>query len=112
MSAGAEEGPTGSARDPKAPEHAQPKSRARLALEHAGSGLSGVAIRRPVFTTMVMLGLLVLGIFSFRGLAIDQFPDVDIPVIAVQTVYAGASPETVEREVTERLEEAFNPVEG
>ncbi|HSK19446.1 MAG TPA: efflux RND transporter permease subunit, partial [Longimicrobiales bacterium] len=77
-----------------------------------GSGLSDVAIRRPVFTTMLMLGLIVLGLFSFRRLPIDQFPDVDIPVVAVQTIYVGASPETVEREVTRRLEEAFNPLEG
>lgn len=77
-----------------------------------GSGISDVAIRRPVFTTMLMFGLIVLGIFSFRRLPIDQFPDVDIPVVAVQTTYIGASPETVEREVTRRLEEAFNPVEG
>jgi len=77
-----------------------------------GSGLSDIAIRRPVFTTMVMVGLVVLGIFSFRRLSIDQFPDVDIPVITVQTVYPGASPETMEREVTRRLEEAFNPIEG
>src|SRR5690625_1199039 len=75
-----------------------------------GSGLSDIAIRRPVFTTMVMVGLVVLGIFSFRRLSIDQFPDVDIPVITVQTVYPGASPETMEREVTRRLEEAFNPI--
>jgi HAE1 family hydrophobic/amphiphilic exporter-1 len=77
-----------------------------------GGGLSGVAIRRPVFTTMIMLGLVVLGIFSFRRLSIDQFPDIDIPVVTVQTIYPGASPETMEREVTRRLEEAFNPVEG
>lgn len=77
-----------------------------------GGGLSGVAIRRPVFTTMIMVGLVVLGIFSFRRLAIDQFPDIDIPVVMVQTIYPGASPETMEREVTRRLEEAFNPVEG
>ncbi len=78
----------------------------------AGSGLSGVAIRRPVFTTMVMAGLIVLGLFGFRRLAIDQFPDVDIPVVSVQTIYPGASPETVEREISRRLEEAFNTVEG
>lgn len=78
----------------------------------AGGGISGLAIRRPVFTTMVMLGLIVLGLFSYQRLNIDEFPDVDIPVVAVQTVYPGASPETVEREVTERLEEVFNPIEG
>ena len=80
--------------------------------EVAGGGISGIAIRRPVFTTMLMLGLIVLGLFSFRRLPIDEFPDIDIPVVAVQTTYIGASPETVEREVTERLEEVFNPVQG
>jgi len=77
-----------------------------------GGGLSGLAISRPVFTTMLMSLLLVLGIFSFRRLPIDQFPAVDIPVITVQTIYPGASAEVIEREVTRRLEEAFNPVEG
>ncbi|MDQ2670854.1 MAG: efflux RND transporter permease subunit [Gemmatimonadota bacterium] len=80
-------------------------------LSHGG-GLSGLAIRRPVFTAMVMLGLIVLGLFSYRQLAIDQFPEVDIPVVTVQTTYPGASAETIEREVTRRMEEAFNPVEG
>jgi HAE1 family hydrophobic/amphiphilic exporter-1 len=51
-------------------------------------------------------------VFSFRRLPIDLFPEIDIPVVVVQTVYPGASPEAVEREVTERLEEAFNPVQG
>ncbi|MCC6242745.1 MAG: efflux RND transporter permease subunit [Gemmatimonadaceae bacterium] len=78
----------------------------------AGGGLSGLAIRRPVFTTMIMVGLIVLGIFGYRRLAIDQYPDVDIPVVNVQTVYPGASAETIEREVSRRMEEAFNPVEG
>ena len=76
------------------------------------SGLSGVSIKRPVFTTMMMVALVVLGLFGYRRLPIDQFPNVDIPVVSVQTVYAGASSETVEREVTRRLEEAFNPVAG
>jgi HAE1 family hydrophobic/amphiphilic exporter-1 len=77
-----------------------------------GGGISGLAIRRPVFTTMVMVGLMVLGLFAYRRLQIDQYPEVDIPVVSVQTVYPGASPETIEREVSKRLEEAFNPVEG
>ncbi|MDB4908564.1 MAG: multidrug resistance protein [Gemmatimonadetes bacterium] len=76
------------------------------------TGLSGVSIRRPVFTTMLMVGLVVLGLFSYRRLPIDQFPNVDIPIVAIQTVYPGASSETIEREVTRRLEEAFNPVAG
>jgi hydrophobic/amphiphilic exporter-1 (mainly G- bacteria), HAE1 family len=82
-----------------------------MAISSVG-GLSGLAIKRPIFTTMLMVLLVVLGIFSFKRLPIDQFPNVDIPVAVVQTVYPGASPETVEREVTRRMEEAFNPVEG
>jgi HAE1 family hydrophobic/amphiphilic exporter-1 len=62
--------------------------------------------------TMVMIGLVVLGLFSYRRLPIDQFPNVDIPVVTIQTVYPGASSETIEREVTRRMEEVFNPVEG
>jgi HAE1 family hydrophobic/amphiphilic exporter-1 len=77
-----------------------------------GGGLSGVAIRRPIFTLMIMVGLIVLGIFSYRKLSIDQYPSVDIPVVTVQTTYPGASAETIEREVTERMEQAFNPIEG
>jgi hydrophobic/amphiphilic exporter-1 (mainly G- bacteria), HAE1 family len=93
--------------DDKRPmEKRPPEARATM------GGLSGVAIRRPVFTTMVMVGLVVLGIFSYRRLPIDQFPNVDIPVVTVQTVYQGASAESIEREVTRRMEEAFNPVEG
>ena len=84
----------------------------RSGLDSVGGGLAGVAIRRPVFTAMMMIGLMVLGIFGYRRLAIDQFPDIDIPVVVVQTIYPGASPEVMEREVTRRLEEAFNPVEG
>lgn len=76
------------------------------------SGLIGVAVRQPVFTTMIMLGLMVLGIFSFRRLAIDQYPDISIPIVSIQTTYPGAAPETVEREVTKRIEEAVNPTQG
>ncbi|MBA4072370.1 MAG: AcrB/AcrD/AcrF family protein [Gemmatimonas sp.] len=80
--------------------------------EHrAGRGLSALAIRRPVFTAMMMSALVVLGFFSYRRLPIDLFPKVDMPIVTVQTVYPGASAGTVEREVTRRLEEAFNPVE-
>ena len=77
-----------------------------------GSGLSGVAIRRPVFTVMVMLALITLGIFSLRRLPIEEMPDVELPFVAVSVIYPGASPETMEREVTRRLEESFNTVQG
>lgn len=78
----------------------------------AGGGLIRVAIANPVFTVMMMIGLVVLGLFSFRGLSIDQYPDVSIPVVSIQTIDPGASPEVVERDVTRILEEAVNPVQG
>ncbi len=74
--------------------------------------LSDVSIKRPVFATMMMLALVVLGLFSFRRLGLEDFPDVQFPFLIVQTQYPGASPEAVEREVTKRIEEAINPVQG
>jgi len=82
-----------------------------MSAPSSGGGLSALAIRRPVFTAMVMSALVVLGYFSYRRLPIDQFPAIDLPIVTVQTTYPGASASTVEREVTRRLEEAFNPVE-
>ena len=62
-----------------------------------GGGLSGVAIRRPVFTAMLMIALVVLGYSGYRRLPIDLMPNVEFPVVAVTVVYPGASPETIER---------------
>ena len=67
--------------------------------------LSDLSIKQPVFATMMMLALAVLGIASYRQLRVDQFPDVEFPIVTVTTVYPGASPETVEREVTQKIEE-------
>jgi len=74
--------------------------------------LSNLSIKRPIFASVMMLALVTLGIFSYRRLAIDMFPDVEIPVLSIVTKYPGASPETVEREVTKRIEEAANPISG
>ena len=74
--------------------------------------LSDLSIKRPIFAAVMMLALVILGIFSYRRLAIDMFPDVEIPVLSIITKYPGASPETVEREVTKRIEEAVNPISG
>jgi len=74
--------------------------------------LSNLSIKRPIFAAVMMLALVTLGIFSYRRLAIDMFPDMEIPVLSVVTKYPGASPETVEREVTKRIEEAVNPISG
>jgi HAE1 family hydrophobic/amphiphilic exporter-1 len=74
--------------------------------------LSNLSIKRPVFATMMMLALIVLGLFSLRRLKLDEMPDVELPFVMVQTRYPGASPEAVEREVTKKIEEAVNPIEG
>jgi HAE1 family hydrophobic/amphiphilic exporter-1 len=74
--------------------------------------LSDVSIKRPVFATMMMMALVVLGLFSFKRLGLDDMPDVEFPFLVVQTQYAGASPEAVERELTRKIEEAVNPVQG
>ena len=74
--------------------------------------LSDLSIRRPVFAAVIMLTLVTLGVFSYRRLGLDFFPNVEIPVIIITTTYPGASPETVEREVTKRIEEAVNPIAG
>ena len=74
--------------------------------------LSNLSIKRPIFATVMMLALVTLGIFSYRRLAIDMFPDVEIPVVSVVTKFPGSSPETVERELSKRIEEAVNPISG
>ncbi len=71
-----------------------------------------ISIANPVFATMMMLALLVLGLFSYHSLKVDQLPDVELPVVVVQTDYPGASPENVEEEVTRKIEEAVNTVSG
>jgi len=74
--------------------------------------LSNLSIKRPIFASVMMLALVTLGMFSYRRLAIDMFPDVEIPILSIVTKYPGASPETVEREVSKRIEEAVNPISG
>lgn len=74
--------------------------------------LSDVSIKRPVFATMMMVALVVLGTVSYFRLSVDEYPDVTYPVIVVQTAYPGASPEVVERELSKPMEEALNTTEG
>ncbi len=61
---------------------------------------------------MLAVSLVALGVFSYRELSIDLMPNVEIPVLTIQTIYPGASPVTVEREVTKRIEEAVNTISG
>lgn len=74
--------------------------------------LASIAIKRPVFTTMVTLFLMVLGIMGLSKLGTDRFPDVSFPVVVVTTVYPGASPSEVEQLVTKPLEDAIVSTNG
>ena len=74
--------------------------------------LSNVSIKRPVFATMMMVALVVLGIVSYDRLAIDEYPDITYPIVIAQTTYPGASPEVMERDVSRPIEEALNTVQG
>src|SRR3990167_3503556 len=71
-----------------------------------------VSIANPVMAVMVMLAFVVLGLFSYQRLAVDQFPNIDFPTVVVQMEYPGASPEIVESEVTKKVEEAVNAIAG
>src|SRR3989344_5581125 len=62
-----------------------------------------VSLKNPVFATMVMLAIVVLGLFSYQRLKVDQFPNIDFPVVVVTVDYPGASPEIAESEVTNSI---------
>jgi HAE1 family hydrophobic/amphiphilic exporter-1 len=74
--------------------------------------LSDISIKRPVFATMMMVALVVLGIVSYKRLAIDEYPDITYPVVIAQTSYPGASPEVMMRDISKPIEEALNTVQG
>ncbi len=74
--------------------------------------LAEICVRRPVFATMIILSLTVVGAFSFLSLGVDLFPKIDFPTITVTVVNPGASPEEVETEITQKVEEAVNTISG
>ena len=74
--------------------------------------LAALCVRRPVFASVLILSLTVIGGFSFMQLGIDQFPKVDFPTVVVSTRLPGAAPEQVESEVTDKVEEAVNTISG
>ncbi len=71
-----------------------------------------VSLKNPVFATMVMVAIVVLGLFSYPRMQVDQFPNIDLPVVVITTEYPGASPEIVESEVTKKIEEGVNSIAG
>ncbi|MCA3084867.1 MAG: efflux RND transporter permease subunit, partial [Rhodocyclaceae bacterium] len=74
--------------------------------------MTKVSINNPVFATMVMAALMVLGLFSYKRLAVDQLPDVSMPIAVISTPYPGASAEAVEQDVVRPIEQAVNTING
>ena len=74
--------------------------------------LPEICIRRPVFATMLVVSLVVLGLASLRTLGVDIYPKVDFPTVTVTTRLEGASPEEIESQITKRIEEAVNTISG
>jgi hydrophobe/amphiphile efflux-1 (HAE1) family protein len=74
--------------------------------------ITRVSIKNPVFATMVMVGIAVLGLFAYNHLRVEQMPDVSLPFLLVETNYPGSSPEVVEADVTKPIEYAINTVAG
>jgi HAE1 family hydrophobic/amphiphilic exporter-1 len=72
--------------------------------------LAQLCVKRPVFATMLVLSLVVVGIFSYFSLGVDLFPKVDIPSVAVIVANPGASPEEIETEITKKVEDAVNTI--
>ncbi|MGR3551585.1 efflux RND transporter permease subunit [Pseudooceanicola sp.] len=74
--------------------------------------LTRISVNAPVFATMIMAALMVIGSYSFMRLPIEQLPDVDFPVVAVVVSYPGAAPEAVESDIIEPIEESVNTISG
>ncbi|HYM22228.1 MAG TPA: efflux RND transporter permease subunit, partial [Vicinamibacterales bacterium] len=74
--------------------------------------LAELCVKRPVFATVLILSLSVIGAFSFTRLGVDRFPKVDFPTVIVTTVQPGAAPEQIETEITDKIEEAVNTISG
>ncbi|CAN5572863.1 N/A [soil metagenome] len=74
--------------------------------------LAEICVRRPVFATMLILSLTVVGLFSYRSLGVDLFPKIDLPTITVTVINPGASPQEIETEITDKVEGAVNTISG
>ncbi|MFW1753809.1 efflux RND transporter permease subunit [Acinetobacter wanghuae] len=74
--------------------------------------LTRISVKYPVFTIMMMFCLMVLGLASWQRMGVEEFPDVDFPFVVIYTNYPGASPETVESEITKKLEDQINTISG
>ena len=74
--------------------------------------LSEFSIKRPIATVVLIIALMAIGLLALSKLRVNQIPDVEQPVLTVGVTYPGASPETVEREVVNRIEKALQGISG
>ena len=74
--------------------------------------LTRISIQHPVFASMMMLALMVLGLASWQKIGVEEFPNVEFPFVVVYTNYPGASPEIVESDVTRKIEDSVNTIGG
>ncbi|TNM63530.1 efflux RND transporter permease subunit [Aliirhizobium smilacinae] len=74
--------------------------------------LTRISVAHPVFATMMMVTILVLGLFSYNRLGVDLFPETDFPIVVVSATYSGASPASVESEISRPIEQALNTIGG
>ena len=74
--------------------------------------LAEVCVRRPVFASMLIAAIVVIGGVSFTQLGVDRYPRIETPVVSVTTSNPGATPESIEKEITDRIEAAVNTVAG
>src|SRR5690606_30869692 len=74
--------------------------------------LARICVQRPVFAWVLMLVILVLGVVGYKGLGVDKFPNVDLPVVVITTTLPGAAPDEVESEISDVIEGAVNEISG
>jgi len=74
--------------------------------------LAELCVKRPVFASVLILSLVVVGMFAYAQLGVDRFPNVDFPFVSISTRLVGAAPEEIETEITDKIEEAVNTISG
>src|SRR5580704_9922582 len=74
--------------------------------------LAAICVKRPIFASVLILVLCVIGIAGYAQLGVDLFPNVDLPIVVVVTNEPGAAPEDIETEITDKIEEAVNTISG
>ena len=74
--------------------------------------LPEISIKNPVFAWMLMFGLMIFGLLSFKGMGVGQMPDVDFPVLNISVTWEGAAPEVIESDVVDIIEDAVMGIQG